>query len=142
MKPGRPHFFGESVYRQISEDLGGRGSLDLNAKKSEVEGFYATAYSAYKESNYSQSYALANEGVHKYGKNVYLPKFEFIRSMSIGRLKGIDTLEHNSKLLVAKYPDADVTPAASGQGTQASNIGFVIPIAHALDLARQIIAGN
>jgi S1-C subfamily serine protease len=29
--------------------------------------------------------------------------------------------------------------AASGQGTQASNIGFVIPIAHALDLARQII---
>jgi S1-C subfamily serine protease len=29
--------------------------------------------------------------------------------------------------------------AASAQGTQASNIGFVIPISHALDLARQII---
>jgi putative serine protease PepD len=32
--------------------------------------------------------------------------------------------------------------AASGQGTQASNIGFVIPIAHALDLAKQIIDAN
>jgi len=32
--------------------------------------------------------------------------------------------------------------AASGQGTQASNIGFVIPIAHALDLAQQLIAGD
>ena len=30
--------------------------------------------------------------------------------------------------------------ASSGQGTQASNIGFVIPIAHALDLAQQLIA--
>ncbi len=32
--------------------------------------------------------------------------------------------------------------ASSGQGTQASNIGFVIPIAHALDLAKTIIDGN
>ena len=32
--------------------------------------------------------------------------------------------------------------AASGQGTQASNIGFVIPIAHALDLAHQLIAAG
>jgi S1-C subfamily serine protease len=29
--------------------------------------------------------------------------------------------------------------AASGQGTQASNIGFVIPIAQALKIAQQII---
>jgi putative serine protease PepD len=32
--------------------------------------------------------------------------------------------------------------ASSGQGTQASNIGFVIPIAHAIALANQLIAAN
>ena len=32
--------------------------------------------------------------------------------------------------------------ASSNQNTQASNIGFVIPIAHAIDLAHQLIAGN
>jgi S1-C subfamily serine protease len=32
--------------------------------------------------------------------------------------------------------------ASSGQGTQASNIGFVIPIAHAIDLANQLIANG
>jgi S1-C subfamily serine protease len=32
--------------------------------------------------------------------------------------------------------------AASSQGTQASNIGFVIPISHAIDLAQQLIANG
>lgn len=83
---------------------------DLNAQKTEVEEFYTGVHATYTANNYPESYAQAKEGISKFGKSEYLPKFEFIRSMSLGKLKGIDTLEANLKLLVAKYPKSEVTP--------------------------------
>lgn len=85
-------------------------AAELNAQKSEVEEFYSGVYSTYTLSNYPESYAKAKEGISKFGKSEYLPKFEFIRSMSIGKMKGMDTLEANLKLLVVKYPKSEVTP--------------------------------
>lgn len=85
---------------------------ELNAKKSEVESFYNIVYEQYSRENYSESYIRAHEGLTKFGKNDYSPKFEFIRAMSLGKLKGIDTLELNLKKLVAKYPNSEVTPRA------------------------------
>jgi tetratricopeptide (TPR) repeat protein len=85
-------------------------AAELNAQKSEVEEYYAQVYTAYAAQNYPEAYSKAREGVTMYGKSQYLPKFEFIRSMSLGKMKGIDTLETNLKLLVAKYPKSDVTP--------------------------------
>jgi tetratricopeptide (TPR) repeat protein len=83
---------------------------ELNAKKGEVEDFYSIVYSSYTLTNYPDAYTQAKEGISKFGKSEYLPKFEFIKSMSIGKIKGIDTLEANLKMLVAKYPKSDVTP--------------------------------
>ncbi len=83
---------------------------ELNAQKSEVENFYSDVYDTYTANNFSQSYEKSKEGIRKFGKSEYLPKFEFIRCMSLGKLKGVDTLEYNLKLLVAKYPKSEVTP--------------------------------
>jgi tetratricopeptide (TPR) repeat protein len=83
---------------------------ELNAQKDEVESFYAGTYDAYKTNNFSESYAKAREGISKYGKSDYLPKFEFIKAMSLGKLKGVDTLEKSLKLIVAKYPKSEVAP--------------------------------
>ncbi len=86
---------------------------EANSKKSEVEGFYTTVYQTYLENNYPQAYAQANEGLSKFGKNVFVPKFEFIKALSAGKLKGIDSLEFYLKLLVAKHPQSEVTPLAN-----------------------------
>ncbi len=85
-------------------------AAELNAQKSEVEEFYAGVYTTYTLSNYPESYAKSKEGISKFGKSQYLPKFEFIRAMSLGKLKGVDSLEASLKLLVAKYPKSEVTP--------------------------------
>lgn len=85
----------------------------LNARKSEVENAYGSVYQAYSAGNYSQSYQLASEGIAKFGKNDYRPKFEFIKAMSYGKMKGVDSLEYGLKLLVASYPKSDVTPLAN-----------------------------
>lgn len=88
-------------------------ATEANSKKSEVEGFYTTVYQSYLENNYTQAYAQSNEGLSKFGKNVFVPKFEFIKALSAGKIKGIDSLEFYLKLLVAKHPQSEVTPLAN-----------------------------
>jgi len=85
---------------------------ELNSQKSEVEAFYTTTYDFYKGENYPEALSHSRQGISKFGKSDFLPKFEFIRAMCLGKLRGIDSLEHNLKLLVAKYPKSEVTPAA------------------------------
>ncbi len=88
-------------------------AVELNAKKSEVETFYLTVYQAYQSNDYNQSYLLSSEGVSKFGKNDYLPKFEFIKALSYGKIKGIDSMEFSLKLVVANYPQSEITPLAN-----------------------------
>jgi tetratricopeptide (TPR) repeat protein len=86
---------------------------EINTKKSEAENFYTTVYRAWESNDYDKAFNLASEGISKYGKNEYRPKFEFIRAMSFGKLKGIDSLEYGLKLLVAQYPKSEVAPLAN-----------------------------
>lgn len=77
---------------------------------SDVEKDYAVVYASYTAGNYAESFAQSDVAITKFGKNVYLPKFEFIKAMSLGKLKGIDSLEVALKQIVAMYPKSDVTP--------------------------------
>lgn len=80
---------------------------------SDVEKEYAVVYGSYSSGNYQDAYSQSNASITKFGKNVYLPKFEFIRAMSLGKLKGIDSLEIALKQIVAMYPKSDVTPLSN-----------------------------
>lgn len=86
---------------------------ELNTQKSEAEVFYNSVYQSYHDSKYDQSLAGSREGISKFGNNPYLPKFEFIKSLSLGKVKGIDSMEYSLKLLAAKFPTAEVTPLAN-----------------------------
>lgn len=86
---------------------------ELSAQKSEVEAFYTEVYEAYSSANYNASFNKSQEGITKFGKSDYLPKFEFIKAMSSAKLKGTDSLERQLKLIVVKYPNAEVVPLAN-----------------------------
>lgn len=86
---------------------------EKNTAKGEAETFYTTTYKAYREGNYNESYKLSNEGIGKFGKNEFLPKFEFIRALSLGKTSSVDSMEVALKLLVAKHPKSEVTPLAN-----------------------------
>ena len=83
---------------------------ELSAQKSEVEAAYITTYETYNAGNYPDAYEKSGKALRKFGENEYQPKFEFIHAMSLGKLKGTDSLEVALKLLVAKYPKSEVTP--------------------------------
>jgi tetratricopeptide (TPR) repeat protein len=85
---------------------------ELHAQKSEVEAFYIQTFESYKAGSYADAYSKSTRGVNSYPKSEFVPKFEFIRAMSVGKLQGPDSLEKNLKLLVARHPTAEVTPVA------------------------------
>ncbi|MBL7903068.1 MAG: tetratricopeptide repeat protein [Bacteroidia bacterium] len=86
---------------------------EMNVAKSELEMAYSAVYASYREENYSAAFSKSDEALRNYGKTEYSPKFMFIRAMSLGKMKGTDTLEKELKLLVGKYPNSEVTPLAN-----------------------------
>lgn len=86
---------------------------ELNSQRSEVEKFYADTYDSFVAGDYSKSFEQSTEAFKRYGKNDFTAKFEFIRAMSLGRLKGIDTLEAALNQFVILYPKSEVTPRAN-----------------------------
>jgi len=83
-----------------------------NAEKGEIEQFYGTVYEQYMKGNYTGAYQLSKEGTNKYGKSEFAPKLEYIKAMSKAKVSGVDSLETDLKMIVGKYPNAEVTPMA------------------------------
>lgn len=86
---------------------------EMNVEKGELERAYAEAYTEYRAEHFARSFDLSDKALSAFGKTDYSPKFMFIRAMSLGKLKGTDTLEKELKLLVGKYPSSEITPLAN-----------------------------
>ena len=85
---------------------------DKAAQKGEVELFYNDTYNEYVANNFSVAYSKCSESESKFGKNDYAPKFAFIKAISIGKLKGVDSLDAALKLVQVLYPKDPVTKQA------------------------------
>ena len=85
---------------------------DKAAQKGEVELFYNDTYNEYISNNFSVAYSKCSEAESKFGRNDYAPKFAFIKAISIGKLKGVDSLDAALKLVQVLYPKDPVTKQA------------------------------
>jgi tetratricopeptide (TPR) repeat protein len=85
---------------------------ELNAQRGEVEKFYENTFEEYSAGNYAQSLAQSEESIKKFGKTDFSAKFELLRALSIGRLKGPDSLIWAINEFLILYPSSDVTPRA------------------------------
>lgn len=86
---------------------------ERNAQRGEVEKFYESTFDFYAAGNYEQSLAQANEAFTKFGKTDFSAKFELVRAMSIGQLKGPDSLTWAINEFLILYPSSEVTPRAN-----------------------------
>lgn len=103
--------FPDSEYAKLIKNP--KYAEDRNAQRSEVEKFYESTYEIYSAGDYGKALGMCIEANAKYGKTDFTPKFEFIRSLSIGKTKGIDSLESALNQLVILYPKSEVTPKAN-----------------------------
>lgn len=88
-------------------------ATERNSQKSEVENYYNDVYASYSSANYALALNQSREGISRFGNNVYRPKLELIKSLCLGKLKGVDSLEQSLKSLVTRFPDSEVTPQAN-----------------------------
>lgn len=91
----------DSDYARILKDPDYQNTV--NAKKGEVEQFYAATYELYTANKTADALARSNEALKKYGKNEFAGRFALLRAMCIGRLQGIDSLETALTGVVAKF---------------------------------------
>ncbi len=79
-------------------------TAEKNTQKGEVEIYYTETYNIYTEQNYASAFSRCKESESKFGKNDFGGKFAYIKALSIGKLKGIDSLESSLKELQALFP--------------------------------------
>ena len=94
--------FPKSEYAQIIKNP--NYAAEKSTQKGEVELYYTETYNTYSDQKYSDAYQRAVESETKFGKNDYSARFAFIKALSMGNLKGADSLEASLKQLKALYP--------------------------------------
>lgn len=102
--------FPNSEYAQLIKNP--NYEAEKKTQKNEVEVYYAETFAVYSGGNYAEAYARSRESESKFGKNDYAPKFAFIKAMSIGKLKGADSLEMALRKVQALYPKDPVSVEA------------------------------
>lgn len=100
----------ESEYAMIIKNP--ESAKDIAAHKNEIENFYNETFQLYSEGKYSEALANCRKADTMYAKSNLMPKFSFIKAMSIGRTQDIDAFERALTQIVIKYPKDPVKAKA------------------------------
>jgi len=84
----------------------------LSSLRSEIETLYLDAYQAHENEQYYVSINLCDLAIASYNDSILIPKFEYIRALSMGRIEELDSLIINMKRIIFKYPNSEVVPLA------------------------------
>lgn len=102
--------FPDSDYAKIIVDP--NYNLVLEAQRNAASQLYENTYKAYKNNQYYLVINNYNEAANKYQESKLIPKFEFLKAMSLGKIQNLDTLASSLQMLVDSFPDNEVTPLA------------------------------
>lgn len=102
--------FPDSDYAKIIVDP--NYNLVLEAQRNAASQLYENTYKAYKNNQYYLVINNYNEAATKYQESKLIPKFEFLKAMSLGKIQNLDTLASSLQMLVDSFPDNEVTPLA------------------------------
>ena len=91
----------DSDYAKILKDPDFQNTV--NAKKSEIEQFYAEAYNLYTENKISESLDKCKSGLEKYSKSEFGGKFSLVRALCIGKIQGMDSMAVALTSIISKY---------------------------------------
>ncbi|MCF8296112.1 MAG: tetratricopeptide repeat protein [Saprospiraceae bacterium] len=82
------------------------------AEKDKAKDFYKTTYLAYSDGKYSEVIANCNTAIKEYQDTMLIPKFDYLRAISIGKTSDTATFISELRAIVEKYPKSNVRPLA------------------------------
>ena len=99
----------ESIYANVINDPD--YFIKLSQQKNEAAALYEKAYSAYTSEQYLRTITYAEKGMELYPNDTSLiPKFLFLRAMSLGVVDVPDSLYSSLYYIAGKYPTSPVGP--------------------------------
>jgi tetratricopeptide (TPR) repeat protein len=100
----------DSEYAMIIKDP--ESAKDIAESRNKVENFYAETYQLYSEGKYTEALANCRKADTMYARNYLMPKFAFLKALSIGRTQDIDAFERALTQVTIKYPKDPVKEKA------------------------------
>jgi hypothetical protein len=85
---------------------------EVLAKKNRVSSLYEETYQAFKRGQYRMVLVYSNQAIADYSDKDLIPRFEYLRALSLGKTTSIDTMVVALNHLVSKYPSHPTTPQA------------------------------
>jgi tetratricopeptide (TPR) repeat protein len=85
---------------------------DQAQNKSAAEKYYSETFTAFTEARYDEVIGNARRADSLYPKNHLMPKFDFLRAMSIGKTQGQAEYERALTQITIRYPKDEVKPKA------------------------------
>ncbi len=85
---------------------------ELAEKQNEAAKLYEKTYNAFKDGQYFLVINYGDLAMTTYSDTNLLPKFEYLRALSLGKIEVVDTLAAALQQLVSNYPSSEVTPLA------------------------------
>lgn len=94
---------------------------EINAQKSEAAGLYKKAYQAWLDKEYYIVMSYADYAIDTYEDTALIPKFDYLKALSLGKIEVTDSLIVALRKIVAQYPKSSVKPLAENILAQLTN---------------------
>ncbi|MCX6244744.1 MAG: tetratricopeptide repeat protein [Bacteroidetes bacterium] len=86
---------------------------EAQSKRKEVMSLYDDTYKAFTNQQYYMVINNADVALAKYpGDTALIPRFEYLKALSIGKIEVVDSLVTGMQRIIAKYPKSPVKPLA------------------------------
>lgn len=86
---------------------------NMEAKETELTALYSKTFEAFERGQYFTVISNSDRALGNYGDTSDLiPKFHYLRALSLGKVDVVDSLAVALKVIVKKYPNSEVKPLA------------------------------
>jgi len=102
--------FGDSDYAQLIRDPD--YNKDVLARKNRASSLYEETYQAFKRGQYRMVLLYSNQAIAEYKDKDLIPRFEYLRALSLGKTVSVDTMVVALNKLVLDAPNHPITPLA------------------------------
>jgi len=102
--------YGDTDYGQLIKDPD--YNKEVLARKNRVSTLYAETYQAFTRGQYRMVLLYSNQAIADYQDKDLIPRFEYLRALSLGKTTSTDTMVVALNKLVKNNPSHPVTPLA------------------------------
>ncbi len=86
--------------------------IRMQQQQGESEKYYAEVYETFKNEQYFLVVDMCDKALANFNDTILLPKFDYLKTLSLGRIGTLDVLIQNLQRIISTYPNSEITPVA------------------------------